>query len=150
MNSPQLILDIQFFKNGQNKFIPKELAAFNGHRVSHYVFKSPFPFENLPVELRKQNNWLTANLHGLNWTVGFTPFYQFKKIMASLTENEDVIFVKGREKAEFIRKFTRRQVLELPEHPALPDMEPKCFNHIRSTCKCALTNVYYLYDTFFQ
>lgn len=143
-----LILDIQGFKREQNKFLVKELAAHDGHHVSHYVFKPPFTFNLLSTGLQKQALWLIQHHHSLNWNVGFVPLHMFEHILQYLTSTVDCVYIKGREKAEYIRQFLQIPVIELPEHPALEKSAPKCFYHCDVNCMCALSNVYYLYDTF--
>lgn len=145
-----IIIDVQGFKSENNGFIPKELAAFNGNQISHYIFRIPFPFNSLPRDLQKQNKWLVENFHGINWSEGFTPLHQFKNIITNLAEKADVIYVKGKEKANHIRKYTSKPVVELEEHPALPELAPNCLHHSRNPCKCALSNVVFLRDTFMK
>lgn len=47
-------MDIQGFKIENNKFIVKEFAAYDGVRISHYIFKPPFPLKMLSPDLYKQ------------------------------------------------------------------------------------------------
>lgn len=143
-----LVLDIQGFKVENNKFIVKEMAAFNGHKISHYVFKSPFPKRHLPPDLEKQATWLTNNYHCIDWNEGYTPFHNFSNIVRSLTAREEIIYVKGKEKADYISEYSLNSVYELGEYPPIPFEEPRCFYHIKPKCICSLTNVYYLYENF--
>lgn len=143
-----MILDFQGFKNEKNTFIIKELAAFDGHRIFHNVFKAPFSSELLPPELEKQARWVSNHHHGLKWENGITPYYLVKKILQDITSDTDVIYIKGREKADFIKQFITKQVIELPEHPRLQKNIPKCFYHSLNNCYCALHNVFYLYENF--
>lgn len=144
----KLVLDVQGFKIKNNKFIAKELAAFDGLKISHYIFKAPFPITYLPQDLHKQADWLMNNHHCINWSEGFTPLYQFGSILKHLTENVKCIYVKGKEKSEYIKKYSLAPVIEIEEQPALNRAEPSCLNHLKSPCVCALTNVYNLYNTF--
>lgn len=152
MTRRRLIIDVQGFKSEDN-FIPKELAAYNGQQLAHYIFRIPFPLNSLPQNLQRENKWIMENCHGLDWKEGFTPLYQFKNIVLNLSEKADVIYVKGREKTNYIKEYTKKEVVELDEQPALPELSPKCVYHhqpknIKKSCKCALSNVFYLYDTF--
>lgn len=141
-----LIIDIQGFNIESRKFFAKELAAFDGTKICHYIFKSPFNIKYLSPELHKQAVWLMKNHHCIPWHVGYTPIHKFSEIIKGLTENMDHIYVKGREKAEYIRKYSLSPVIELNEHPALTADKPTCFYHYKSSCICALTNVYTLYN----
>lgn len=142
-----LVIDVQGFKTSEKDFAPKELAVFDGHRVSHYVFKPPFAFRNLPPTFRQQATWLMHNHHCLDWNEGFTPPFMLPVILQRLTQQADTVYVKGSEKSNYIRRFVSQPVVELPEEPALQAMLPSCFYHHHSLCYCALSNVYYLYKT---
>lgn len=52
-----------------------------------------------------------------------------------------VIFVKGREKAEFICRFTNKRVMNHREQPTLPEMKPKYLYCTKNPCKRALIPV---------
>ena len=141
-----LALDVQGFKIENNKFIPKELAGYDGYKISHYVFKSPFNISYLPPDLYKQADWLMKNHHCISWNEGNTPVHKFSEIIKNLTEKVDQVYVKGREKSDYIRKYSIKPVIELDEHPSLQKGEPHCFYHSKLPCICALTNVYNLYN----
>jgi hypothetical protein len=145
-----IILDVQGFKIENNKFIVKELAAFDGVRVSHFIFKSPFRMDYLSPDLHKQAEWLMRNHHCIDWREGFTPLHKFGDIIKSLCNKVDYVYVKGKEKSEFIKKFTITPVIEIDEQPTLKPRDPSCFFHLRKPCFCALSNVYYLYDQIFM
>lgn len=143
-----MIIDFQGLKMEANEFVIKEFAAFNGEKTAHYVFKSPFKFSLLSYDLQRQAIWLSKNHHCLNWNVGFTPIHNFKSIFETVTLNEDNVYIKGVEKCNYIRKFTTKNIIQLPEQPSLISDTPLCFYHSKSSCICALTNVYYLYNLF--
>jgi hypothetical protein len=143
-----LVLDVQCFKRENNKFMAKELAAYDGEKISHFVFKPPFPFEMLSHDLQKQANWLTRNHHGIDWSSGSIPMHLFGDIMQDITTSADRIYVKGREKADYLRKFIPKPIIEFDEEPALSKGAPRCFYHSNNFCMCALTNVFYLHEHF--
>lgn len=145
-----IILDVQGFKIENNKFIVKELAAFDGNKVSHFIFKSPFRIDYLSPDMHKNAKWLMKNHHCLDWREGFTPLHKFEDIIRGLCNNADYVYVKGKEKSEFIRKFTMKPVIEIDEQPSLKPRVPCCFFHLSTPCFCALSNVYYLYDQIFM
>ena len=62
--------------------------------------------------------------------------------MKSLSDGVDLIHIKGKEKAEYIRRFTPVPVVEFDEQPILQQSEPKCFYHMNSNCICSLKNVF--------
>lgn len=143
-----VVIDVQGFKVENNRFIVKEFAAYNGKQISHYVFKPPFNMDLLPPHLHKQVVWLTENHHSIKWSNGFIPLYKFPNILQHIADRSDRIYVKGKEKADYIRKYSSRQVIELEEQPTLKFAEPLCFFHTKNPCICALSNVFYLYETF--
>lgn len=145
-----LVLDIQGFKIEKNKFIAKELAAFDGKRISHFVFRPPFPLDYLPPTYHKQATWLMNNHHCISWEDGFTPLHKFRGIVQWLTEDSDVVYVKGKEKATYVKQFATTPVIELEEQPNITTSEPSCFFHTKEKCICALSNVYSLYDNNFM
>lgn len=146
-----IIIDLQSFTTDNNKFIPKELAAYNGYEICHYVFKPPFPFDMLKLNYQRSAKWLIKNYHSINWQTGFTDLHQFQNIMYDLSKKADTIYVKGKEKADYIQKFTNKIVVEMDEHPAIIHQKAMCFYHNNTNkCVCALTNVHYLYNNFMR
>lgn len=144
-----MILDIQGFKIENNKFIVKELAAYDGKKICHFIFRAPFSEKLLPPNIQKQNLWLTKNHHGLRWEEGVIPYFRLKSIIEELSRHSVPIYVKGREKADFIRTFIKSEnVLEFAEHPKLQSYNPKCLYHSLNSCICALSNVYKLHENF--
>lgn len=143
-----LVVDIQCFKRENNKFIVKELAAYNGEQLFHCVFRPPFALSTLSPDLQKQAQWLTKNHHCIEWTSGSIPHYMFSKVIEDMTKHVDRIYVKGREKATYLQQFISQPIIELDEEPAISQGSPKCLYHTKSHCICALSNVFNLYETF--
>lgn len=148
LKNMKLVIDFQGFKTENNKFIVKEFAGYDGMKVCHYIFKPPYPFEMLSPDLQKQAYWLTRNHHCIKWSDGFTPLHMFGQIIKNLTTSAECVYVKGGEKAKYIRQFITQPVLELEEQPPLLKSSAKCFFHSNDKCMCALSNVYYLYENF--
>lgn len=141
------VVDVQGFITSNKTFTPKELAVYNGSSVSHYVFKPPFAFHNLHPSFAKQARWLMDNHHCINWEEGFTPHFMFPNIIKRLTQEANAVYVKGKEKADYIRRLISKPVIEFEEQPILTAIAPLCFYHLKSPCICALSNVYHLYST---
>ncbi|CAH2019347.1 unnamed protein product [Acanthoscelides obtectus] len=80
-------------------------------------FKAPFPWDLLPPPLKIQAKWLTDNYHGISWNSGFTPLHKFGNIIKHIADGADRIYVKGREKAAYLRNFTSKPIIELEEQP---------------------------------
>lgn len=146
----RLVLDMQGFKDEYNKYIPKELATYDGNRISHHVFKKPFSLSLLSPESHKKAIWLMKNHHCINWNDGYTPLHHFSAIIKEITSNADFVYVKGSEKVEYIKKYCTKQIVELDEQPTLRPSSPKCFFHSKSPSMWALSNVFYMYINFFM
>lgn len=149
MTTAVVVVDVQCFKTSSKTWVCKELAVYDGTRVAHYIFKSPFPFHALDPTLRSDAYWLTKNHHSISWDEGLVPSHLFEPILQRLTSNVTDVYVKGRQKAEFIRSILKREIMELPEKGALQQAEPRCFYHSQPICICALNNVYTLYNNHF-
>lgn len=146
------ILDVQGYFSYKNNFVPKELALCDGKRISHYIFKPPSKYCNLTNESKKQVQWLESFYHGLTWSTGWIPVKSFGDILQRETKNNSIIYVKGVEKTEFIRKYLGSIVKEYPKlTPSLHKtyQEPCCFYHKISYGRCALANVKLLYKNLF-
>ena len=144
----KIIIDVQGFKIENNKFIPKELASYNGFQLSHHIFKAPFKMDLLSPECQKTVLWLMNNHHSISWKNGHTPLHKFTDIIADITKHAETVYVKGKEKADYIRKYCCKPVIEIEEQPALIPSEVRCFNHLNNQSMCALSNVLYIYNNF--
>lgn len=143
-----LVIDVQGFKRERNKFVVKELAAYDGKRIAHFVFKPPFPFEMLSLDLQNHANWLTKNAHGLQWKSGSTPHHVLDRVLEDLTQSAERVYCQGKEKAAILQQFMSMPVIEFPDNPTLEKRPPNCFCHSIDACMCALANVLFLYETF--
>ncbi|KAJ8929201.1 hypothetical protein NQ314_018133 [Rhamnusium bicolor] len=122
------------FKIEKDRFVGKQFADYDGEKISHYIFKPPFPFNILPPELQQQAKWLSENHHALDWYSGYTPLHLFNKIIENLTREVKDVYVKGSKKAKYIRYFIPQPVTEMDEHPRLCKSTPKCFYHNKNVC----------------
>lgn len=149
-----LIIDLQGFVTPN--FIPKEMAITDGEHTSHYVFKPPFPFRSLEPRLQRAAKWIVKNYHGLNWNSGFVELSQMDAILRQVTERENVIYCKGKQKADYLRQHTKVIVKDLDDieqqeedgYAILPlssSWKPPCFSHSLNICSCTLNNVNYIY-----
>jgi hypothetical protein len=66
------IVDVQGFQYGASNFICKEIAIINtiNGKSDHAILKLPFDKTLFNHRTEKQWNWLTNNLHGLQWATG--------------------------------------------------------------------------------
>ncbi|CAH1981676.1 unnamed protein product [Acanthoscelides obtectus] len=102
------------------------------------VMRIEFETNLLPPPLKIQAKWLTDNYHGISWNSGFTPLHKFGNIIKHIADGADRIYVKGREKAAYLRNFTSKPIIELEEQPRLTPSPAKCFYHTTDICMCAI------------
>ena len=88
------------------------------------------------------------NHHCIPWNEGFTPFHKFSDIIKSITNKSSLVYVNGKEKADVIRIYSSKSVIELDLYPSLEANRASCFFHKKDNCICALTNVFNLYNHF--
>lgn len=147
-----LIVDLQGFKVNQNKFILKEICIWKRDRIHHFIIKPPFDWKYLSKRSKQQAVWLKKNYHGLDWTDGITTFSELIEQIKPLFEKRNlIVFVKGEEKIEWLKKlfqcFKLNSIINL-EHVDceinLHDFEIKnvIFDHCNyHKLRCALQNV---------
>lgn len=138
------IVDIQLFKVDDEQYIIKELAVIQNKKIAHFIFKPPYPFENLALKYKKQAKWLMRYHHCIKWNEGEIEFEQFKNILNKCTSNAETIYVKGREKAAYLRKVLDKKIVELPESPSLKLSTPSCLFHSSERCRCSLRTAKFL------
>lgn len=141
----RLVLDIQGYKIEKEKFIVKELASYDGKRLSHYVFKPPFNKKLLSHNFYKR---ITETNHCIDWSSGFTPVHHFKSIVDDLTKEANMVYINGKENYKIIKKICKIPVYEFNENLPLDLCKPKCFYHSTDNCICSLSNVFYIYDNY--
>lgn len=102
------IVDLQGFKTADNEFVFKEVAvvALQEDSVpSVFLFKPPHPWEQLPYRNKCENRWLERNYHGLEWDSGRIPYENVAETLRGALKDAGAVFVKGLEKAKWLRKF---------------------------------------------
>lgn len=152
MASRTVIIDIQGFQLDQ-LFIPKEMTAVDlntGLRMSHHVFKEPYPFDELSEKHKNNVRWLTDHYHGLSWAgVGHTHLGDMRDVIDEITFDADRVLCKGTVKKMFLQKYVRCEVVDLDaEVPSLRRLTNKatCSSHNFENCHCSMTNVFYIYN----
>lgn len=101
-----VIIDVQGFKNIQNKFILKELSiCYETGEYQNFIIKPPHTYDILTQYEKKQINWLRKNHHGLSWYDGSITFKSVKNFLLDNISSKTLIYTKGLEKTEFIKKL---------------------------------------------
>lgn len=140
------ILDLQGFKGPKNQFICKELAvlSLNHHVLNYYLFKTPKKLQHHS----ETNKWITNNHHKLRFEDGDVEFDRLSSIfdkIGQLSMGGGRIFVKGKEKVQWVRKLCRHQDVNVIDLVYLPSLQSTVYT-LHSSCllchpNCALQNV---------
>jgi hypothetical protein len=142
------IIDFQGFKNNFNKYIIKELAIIiikrNTHRSQVFFVKSPYSYDRLSSNCKKQVEFNVTKYHGISWNIGGASFLRLKKYLNKVLEDK-LVYVKGHEKALFLQDILRKStVKDLDYIPSLKKLKSKyycfCPHHKNNDFMCALRN----------
>lgn len=151
------IVDVQGFKTDSNEFILKELAMQCGNHVIVLLIKPPYPFYSLTKTERRQVAWIENN-RNVFWDDGFIPYSNYKNHIVNFFKNKRIIFVKGLEKANWVRVMLQSvlnvgneylDVINIEDF-GCPNLQtlcesykecPEIYNCIYHSNYCALKNV---------
>lgn len=147
-----LVVDIQFCKDCNDKSIPKEIAVISLEEnfIAHWLVLSPYSIKKLDDKTRQQNNWLYKHHHGITWSEGDTTQKRVKENLREIFKCSDKIYTRGREKVLFLQDFTTSEIINLEENEACPSFHnlpltsTYCIYHAKKfeylTFYCALNN----------
>jgi hypothetical protein len=77
---------------------------------------APYSFSRLPREFRNENNWITMNLNGLEWSDGNVPIWKLRDIFNQYIPLDSIVYVKGLEKSQLLQwKLPARYVFNLED-----------------------------------
>lgn len=147
-----LVMDIQFCKDANDKNVPKEVAilALNKDFSAHWMVLPPYTIKKLPSKVRCQNNWLMQNHHGLTWMDGDISQRTLQKNLETISRYGNKIYVRGREKLIFLQGIIHNEIINLEDDNNCPSFEnlssigKHCLQHaIKSpllSLHCAINN----------
>jgi hypothetical protein len=149
-----VVLDIQCYKDNNNSFIIKEIAAIDvetGSLLLHHIVCPPYDRKLLTAEKLRESYWLEKYYHGLEWGQGDIVYQVLLNKVKLLFTSVSHVFVKGEEKASFIKSILPRQCtvidLECLHCQSLDVLNSlftkdtlRCSNHKAVDHKCALSN----------
>lgn len=143
-----VIIDVQGFKNEDNKFIPKEIAVLCKNSILVLLIKPPYAFYDLTKKERSTVAWIERN-RGILWNEGFVPYLNYKFLILDFCKNKR-IYAKGREKVLWLKEILESnnvfnlEELNCPNLETLYDKYSDC-SDIKSCIyhrkMCALKNV---------
>lgn len=120
-----VIIDFEGFQLPSGYFVVKELAfiAVKGHYLSGMcTFQPPFPMEELPFKLQVQYQWISRNLHQMDWNEGEQPYSKLREILTFLFDLFPDLYVKGLQKRKFLEFLSGRRCFDLEDFDC-PKME---------------------------
>ena len=126
--------DLQMLRGQTGEYIVKEFSLFdvNEKTPETVIFSAPYSEEFLPSRYRRQNDYVTHNLHGLAWYKGRTPYERLEKVVQRMTWGYTVLYVKGEEKKRVLQNIVKHaNVVNIEEHGCpkldkLPIFQTKC------------------------
>ncbi|KYN11289.1 hypothetical protein ALC57_16562, partial [Trachymyrmex cornetzi] len=158
-------VDLKVFIVGK-KFIVKEVAVLRKRAIlSHYIFMCPMSWSFLTKSEKYCASWLSAYHHRLQWEDGMIPYTMVKRLITmaviGMEENDDnkaLIYVKGREKREWLAHVLDNDNLTIEtldadykDIDALHNLDVtntmRCGKHIKN---CALQNVFKIHNWWSQ
>ncbi|XP_072757019.1 uncharacterized protein [Anoplolepis gracilipes] len=151
-----IVIDIQGFRDVNDKFIPKEVAivSIDAPIVGHWIMMPLHPFGELSAKARRENNWLSQNYHGIEWFDGETNLKYFISHLREITRRVRYIYVRSNEKASYLRNILSRDINNLEDiSPPFKNLSSKeedgrycCYHEFWNfgIFRCALHNAYKL------
>jgi hypothetical protein len=151
---------MQGFQYGTSNFICKEIAIINtiNGKSYHAILKLPFDKTLFNRRIEKQWNWLTNNLHGLQWDGNWYCNINYENLLSFIenfiNNNEDIIVaVKDAQKKEWLSTLLNMEVIDLEEdgYQAFSNLKEifksfHCQKHYFNNLNYSLENVYNLYN----
>ena len=150
-----LVIDIQFVKGAKHNILPKEVAvvALNGDYHGHWVVQPSSNLRRLTANTRRENNWLTQQCHGFNYSEGEISLKALHTIVRFIAKYAGKIFVRGKDKWLTLCKIIPNEIINLEYDKDCPSFDKLssdvyCIHHAvkLSTQKyrCALNNAHRL------
>lgn len=148
-----IIIDVQFCKDLHNRVIPKEvaIASVRENFVAHWIVAPPYSVQKLNSETRQQNNWLYRNKHSIAWQDGDVSLPKVKKNLQTILQNAEKIYVRGKDKVDFLQDLALSEVINLEDDENCPSfsnftwLNTYCMYHAlkinHRSLSCALNNV---------
>lgn len=147
------VVDFQAFSDNDNRFIVKEFALVGANFSTQIVFDAPYELSNLNSKMQRSARWLSRCYHKIKWGECGVPYNE--DLIRIMCQPFDIIYVKGLEKARFLRQF-HHDVREINKHckcvkhdmyMGVKSHAVKCILncHTTSDAMCAIQSAYKYY-----
>jgi hypothetical protein len=143
-----VVIDFTFLEGRDNEIVVKELAVAHSrsNRVSSYVFKKPYCWDELPMFNARLKSAIT---HSCNWNDCDVLYSELKTVLHRGVSSAVAIYCFGYQKTNFISGIIGRTVIDITElgcpDPAdisAPNISCTLTCHNRSRYVCALRAAY--------
>ena len=117
-----VVLDVEGFKSGKGVFHIKELGLCTEELTDCLSFKPP---NCLTLDAdKKECDWITENVHGLEWDYGSYDYSLLKQIFQSIKLRfaYGIFYAKGVDKCRLLSSFLKKEVYNLEEF-GCPEVE---------------------------
>jgi hypothetical protein len=145
-----IIIEFQGFCFSENNFVPKEICVLGENVQLHFIINSPKKFLQLNNKERCIVNWNEKNYHGLLWECGEIEWDECVRIIAEICADEAVFYVKGLEKAKFLRNTFGKNCIDVSSLgcPNIRDFRDCCEHHTIKRARCALKTAEFIKSWF--
>lgn len=142
-----VVVEFQGFKDNDNRFIVKELAAVSNFMQIQIVFDAPYSKTRLNSKPLRTARWLTRHYHHIKWDEGGVPYDE--DLIYFICKPFSTIYTKGSEKVTFLKQFHSNVVDINVNKSENNEFKVNCIlpQHNRSFCSnCALMNALQYYS----
>lgn len=151
-----LVIDIQCYKDYSGRVAPKEVAvvALGAEYVAHWIVAPSRSVDLLSAAAKRENNWLTLNHHGIDYSEGDVTEKALFKTLRKILKDARKVYVRGKVKWSLLSDLTTREIINLENKNACPPFasllwdERLCIHHAQMPMfrlyTCALNNAYRL------
>src|SRR5579872_5927807 len=104
MGPAKIFVDVECLLGIFGELVVKELGVTTLAGVlQSWIFEPPCHARDLPRRIRKQNRWISAHIHRINWNQGDVSYDKLTKILSSAIPRNATVYVKGLEKKELLQ-----------------------------------------------
>lgn len=133
------IFDFQGFNLDDGSFILKEITIVDiyADKILHYLILPPFDINFLSDKELRRVLFLQNYHHKISWVDGLLEYGEIFHIIRKAVRDADILYVKGSERAAFLRKITGKLVIDLdqlecPKASCLPDIAGNVTCHYKT------------------
>lgn len=146
------VVDIQGYTLPE-EFIIKELSIKVGDQHEHFVFKPPYPYNDLSLKEKRIVNVSENKLLGIRYSYGKIEYGEIDGILQKYLTDVDYVYVRGNQKYKFLReRLSKSTKLVNIENISVWNSPPKCeptdtscLHHMRGSYRCTeiiIENIY--------